>query len=256
MATSRNRPGPPASKPTIRPGSTSVGKRRQLAAQQAAAAAARKRHRVITGALVGFLVLVFAAAAVLQLRSSDQPAAVSGQGELVRDNSHRLSKAPKGAVTFVEFLDFECEACAAAFPAIEQLRATYGDRVTFVVRYFPLDGHFNAKRAARAVEAAAQQGQFEAMYRKMYETQTEWGEQQVGQDALFRQFAQDLGLDLAAWDAAYNADPTMARIQTDIDDGAALGVTGTPTFFLDGQRLEPTSYDDLTTAVEKALDQQ
>ena len=174
---------------------------------------------------------------------------------MVRENSHRLSQAPDGKVTLVEFLDFECEACGAAFPLIEELRSTFGDRVTFVARYFPLDGHFNSKRAARAVEAAAKQGQFEAMYKKMFETQTQWSEQQVPKDDLFRQYAQELGLDMARFDADYASDATWARIQTDIDDGTALGVTGTPTFFLNGQRLEPKSADDLTTAIEQALGQ-
>ena len=174
---------------------------------------------------------------------------------LVQENSHVLDDAGEGAPVLVEFLDFECEACGAAFPLIEELRATFGDRVTFVARYFPLEGHFNAQRAARAVEAAAQQGQFEAMYKKMYETQTQWSEQQVPKDDLFRQYAQELGLDMARWDADYASDATWARIKADIDDGTALGVTGTPTFFLNGQRLEPKSANDITTAIEQALGQ-
>ena len=75
---------------------------------------------------------------------------------VVRENSLRLSTAPGATVDFVEFLDFECEACGAAYPAIEQLRQEYGDRVNFVIRYFPVQSHANAERAARAVEAAAQ----------------------------------------------------------------------------------------------------
>lgn len=241
-----------------RPPRDQSSRRSQLAAQQQAAARSKKRNRIITAVAAGVVVLLMAAGVVLQVRSqgNEPPTAASAADVTVRDNSHRLSDAPDGKVTFVEFLDFECEACGAAFPAVEQLRAAYGDRVSFVVRYFPLDGHFNAQRAARAVEAAAQQGQFEAMYQKMYETQSEWGEQQVPRDDLFRQFAQELGLDMGKWDADYASDATMARIQADIDDGRAMGVTGTPTFFLNGQRLQPKSYDDLTTALDQALDQQ
>ncbi len=99
-------------------------------------------------------------------------------GQVVRENSHRLNTVPDSTVTFVEFLDFECEGCRAVYPEIEKkARAEYGDRVNFVIRYFPLQAHVNAERAARAVEAAAQQGQLEAMYRKkMYDTQAQWGE--------------------------------------------------------------------------------
>ena len=164
-----------------------------------------------------------------------------------------MAEAPDGKVTLVEFLDFECESCGAVHPAIEQLRQQYQGRVTFVVRYFPLDGHFNSKRAARAVEAAAQQGQFEPMYQKMFTTQKEWGEQQTPEDDVFRSYAADLGLDMAKWDADYASPATAARVQADVDDGTALGLTGTPSFFLNGQPFAPESMDDLTQALDAAL---
>ena len=250
MASRRKNPSPNQS-------SSQASRRARLAAEQQVAARAKKRNRIITAVAAGVVLLMIGIGVVLQVRSSaNEPPTASAADVTVRENSHRLSDVPDGKVTFVEFLDFECEACRAAFPAVEQLRTAYGDRVSFVVRYFPLDGHFNAMRAARAVEAAAQQDQFEAMYKKMYETQAEWGEQQVPMDDRFRQYAQDLGLDMAKWDTDYASDATKARIQADIDDGKAMGVTSTPTFFVNGQRLEPKSYDDLTTALDQALDQQ
>ena len=136
---------------------------------------------------------------------------------------------------------------------VEQLRAEYGDRVNFVVRYFPIQSHFNAERAARAVEAAAQQGKFEPMYKKMYETQSQWGEQQTPADATFRGFATELGIDMPAFDAAYNDPATLDRINLDVADGQALDVKGTPTVFLNGDRVDFKSYEDLTAAVEQAL---
>ncbi|MCH9730181.1 MAG: DsbA family protein [Actinomycetia bacterium] len=193
----------------------------------------------------------------LSARHDDAPAAgqvqVEDVGQLVRDNSHRLNTAPNSDVNFVEFLDFECEACRAAFPLVEQLRAEYGNRVNFIVRYFPIQSHFNAERAARAVEAAAQQGKFEQMYKKMYETQGHWGEQQTPADAIFRGFAAELGLDMVAFDTAYDDPATLDRINVDVADGVALGVRGTPTFFLDGTRVQPRSYEDMSAAVDKAL---
>ncbi|MCF7552633.1 DsbA family protein [Pseudonocardia sp. WMMC193] len=184
---------------------------------------------------------------------ADSSAGGSGTaGIAARPDSHRLSTAPDGP-TFVEFLDFECEACGAVYPVIEQLRAEYGDRVNFVIRYFPIASHFNAERAARAVEAAAQQGQLEGMYKRMYETQLEWGEQQVPMDDRFRGYARDLGLVMDEYDRVYNAPETLDRIRADQADGQALGVQGTPTFFLDGQRLQPQSVGDLTSAFDAAL---
>lgn len=172
---------------------------------------------------------------------------------VVRADGRVLGERADTDVTFTEFLDFECEGCRAAYPAIEQLRQEYAGRVTFVVRYFPLPSHFNAERAARAVEAAAQQDQFEAMYSLMYETQETWGEQRVPLDDLFRQFASDIGLDMTQFDADYNAPATAARVQADLDEGVALDVTGTPTFFINDQRVEPRTYTDLTDALDAAL---
>lgn len=172
---------------------------------------------------------------------------------LVRDDSHRLSTPSDSEVTFVEFLDFECESCRAAFPAVEQLRAEYGDRVTFVARYFPIPSHTNAENAAVAVEAAARQDRFEQMYQKMFETQATWGEQQESQADVFRGFADDLGLDMAAYDRAVADPATLERVLRDRADGEAAGVRGTPTFFLDGTRIQPESLDELRSQLDLAL---
>jgi protein-disulfide isomerase len=172
---------------------------------------------------------------------------------VIEENSHRLDVADDGKVTVVEFLDFECEVCGAVYPAIEQLREEYAGRVTFVVRYFPIPGHQNSMNAAIAVEAAAQQGQFEAMYSQMFDTQAEWGEQQVSKADLFRSFADELGLDLAEYDAAVADPATQERVQTDFDAGLDLGVEGTPTFFVNNEKLTIESIDDLRGAFDQAL---
>lgn len=203
--------------------------------------------------LLTALVLIGTYQALPRPAGPAKPGAAAVDDLTVRDSSRRLSVAPDGKVTFVAFLDFECEMCGEVYPVVEQLRAGYGDRVTFVVRYFPLEGHVNAQRAARAVEAAAQQGQLEAMYRKMFQTQPEWAEQQEPKDELFRRYAADLGLDMDRWDAAYAADSTWEPIQADIDDGLALGVTATPALFLNGDELESTSLLDLSRALDQAL---
>ena len=204
--------------------------------------------------VAGILLAVNAANGSGSSTTSSNTTGTDRHERLVRPDSHKLDVAADGKATFVEFLDFECESCRAAFPAVEQLRKDYAGKVTFVVRYFPLPGHFNAERAARAVEAASGQGKFEQMYRKMYETQAEWGEQQVAADDRFRGFAKDLGLDLAAWDKAYNDPATLERIKRDVADGEALGVTGTPTFFLNGEKLEPESAQDLIASIDAALE--
>lgn len=230
------------------------------AAREAQERQARRRNLTISIAVVvAFAVVVGALFAINAVTNQDQTAASAGgepagnSAPYVRADSHKLGTAEDGNVTLVEFLDFECEACRAAYPIVEQLREEYEGKVTFVVRYFPLRGHFNGERAARAVEAAAQQGKFEAMYQKMFETQAEWGEQQVPADGTFRGFASELGLDVAAWEKAYNDPATLERIQKDVADGGSLDVQGTPTFFLNGQKLEPQSAADFKAAIDAAL---
>ncbi|GAA5017715.1 DsbA family protein [Actinopolymorpha pittospori] len=181
------------------------------------------------------------------------PGTGGAESRLVRADSHRLSEAKNGNVTFVEFLDFECEACGLAYPVVEQLREEYAGDVTFVARYYPIASHFNGERAARAVEAAAQQGRFEQMYQQMFETQEQWGGQRVPADDTFRGFAEDLGLDMAAWDKAYQNPATLDRVKEDAADGKALGVQGTPTFFVNGKKLTPRVWDDLGDAIDAAL---
>ena len=203
--------------------------------------------------IAAFLAVVLAIVIVGRLSGHDD--APSGSAPVVRDSSHRLSTAAIGEVTLVEFLDFECESCRAAYPVVEQLRQEYGQQVTFVMRYFPIPSHFNSRHAALAVEAAAQQGRLQPMYRMLFETQSEWGEQRTSKANLFRSYAEDLGLDMAVYDAAIADPATDARIQVDVDDGTALGVTGTPTFFLNGKIIEPRSDTDLRTMLDAAVNE-
>lgn len=170
-----------------------------------------------------------------------------------RSNSHVLDSAGPDAPTLVEFLDFECEACGAFYPYVEQIREQYDGQINYVLRYYPIPSHYNSMNAALAVEAAAQQDRIEDMYHRMFETQSEWGEQQVSEADLFRSFATDLGLDMTAYDQAIADPATRERVEEDFAEGQQMGVQGTPTFFLDGERLELTQLTDLTDALDRAL---
>jgi protein-disulfide isomerase len=200
---------------------------------------------LLTGVL-GLLALLVA----YILNSPERDAAAA---DVVREDSHVLNQAPDEKAVLVEFLDFECEVCRAYYPTVEQLREQHGDELTVVMRYFPIPAHANSTNAAVAVEAAAAQGQLEPMYQRMYETQAEWGEAQDSRADVFRGFAQELGLDMDAYDAAVADPATTERVRSDFDEGRALGVGGTPTFFLDGEKLEVTSPEALAQAVQSAL---
>lgn len=205
------------------------------------------------------LVLAAGLLALFVANTSDDEAAPpaddagGSSAQVLREDSQRLSVAEDGEVTFVEFLDYECEACGAAYPVIEEVREAYEGQVTFVVRNFPL--HNNSEAAARAAEAAAEQDKFEEMYSMLFETQADWGEQSESKEELFFQYAEDLGLDMDKFRADYDDPATLAKIERDKAEGEALGITGTPTFFLNDEMLDISSFDDLIAQIDEALAQ-
>lgn len=208
---------------------------------------------LVTVALV--IALLLAALIYITVNRDDTtPSADGGDNpQVVRESSHVLDDGGEGAVTVVEFLDFECEACGAFYPVVEELREKYAGKITYVIRYFPLQGHFNSKNAAFAAEAAAQQGRLDDMYQRLFETQAEWGEAQESRADLFRGFAAELGLDLAAFDESVASPLTAERVELDFNEGRQLGVNSTPTFFVDGEPVTLQTYSDLEDAIELAL---
>ncbi len=215
------------------------------------------RNLKLSAAIVAVFVLGVAALAIAMDSSPEveqEAAAPTGTPvPVVQPDTHKLSTASDGKVTLVEFLDFECESCGAVFPVLEELRKEYDGKVTFAIRYFPNDGHFNAMIAAQVVEAASKQGKLEAMYKRMFETQKEWGEARESKRDVFFGFAKELGLDMEQFERDVDDPATIARVQADKDAGLALGVGGTPTLFLNDQMLQLESLDAIVADIEAAL---
>jgi protein-disulfide isomerase len=161
-------------------------------------------------------------------------AAGGGGAQLVREDSPQAGPAD-APVTLVEFLDPECESCGAMYPIVEQIREDYGDRINFVVRYFPL--HFNSVLAASAMEAAGRQDRYWDMYSLLFQRQREWGEQRTSQRDLFVTYASELGLDIDTFTVDLDDPAILAKVERDQRDGVAFGVEGTPTFFINGQMV-------------------
>lgn len=200
------------------------------------------------------VVLVALFAAVTFSRAGEEPAPTgSGNGAsapLVRDDSPRLTSGKKAV--FVEYLDFECEACGAAHPVMTDLRKKYGNDVTFIVRYLSLHG--NSMNAALAAEAAREQDKFEEMHDKLFETQTEWSHSPSSKEKAFEGYAKELGLDMKQYRADLKDPAATQRIEQSKKDAQTLGVTGTPTFFVDGKKIEPTTIADFETKLDAAIE--
>lgn len=208
---------------------------------------------LVTAAVVVVLVLI---GVIWFAVSRPAPAEeTSGSAQTVREDSHVLDDGGEGAVTVVEFLDFECEACGAAYPYVEELREQYAGEITYVVRYFPLPGHFNSRNAAVAAESAARQDKFEEMYHALFQSQADWGEAGESRADLFRSFAETIGLDMAQYDRDVADPATAARVESDFVEGQALRVGSTPTFFVnDSQLVDLQSWSDVTGAIDAELD--
>jgi protein-disulfide isomerase len=171
-----------------------------------------------------------------------------------KDTTAAPQSTGDGKVSVVEYLDLECPSCRAAYPGVEKLKGEYGDRVTFTLKHFPIPSHRNAELAAVAVEAAGAQGKRDEMFKLMYSSQEEWGGQQTSQRAVFVQFAQQLGLEPAAFEKALDDSALRERVLASRTEGSKLGVQGTPTFFINGTKFGGApSYDNLKAAIDREL---
>ena len=152
--------------------------------------------------------------------------------EPLRPDDHVLGPDSAPA-TVIGYCDFECPYCGRAFAKIKQLRQHFGDQLRFVFRHFPLvDKHPLAQQAAEASEAAAHQGRFWVMHDLLFEHQDD-----LDIVALYR-YAEEAGLDLGKFKEDLDGRAYASRVLHDVKSGRRSGVTGTPTFFLNGERLE------------------
>lgn len=149
-------------------------------------------------------------------------------------------------VTIVEFTDFQCPACAAMHPVIEEVLRSYGDKIRFVVRDFPLNHHENARKAAEAANAANAQGKFFEYIALLFQRQ------KALDVSSLKKYASELGLDRTRFDAALDRGIYAAEVVNDIEDGELYGVNSTPTIFVNGVQLKVLSGDALREAIEKA----
>lgn len=162
--------------------------------------------------------------------------------------SGTLSKGnPNAKAYLVEFSDFQCPACAAFQPSVNAITEQYKDKLLFVYRHFPLSQHPFAQKAAEAAEAANAQGKFWEMGDLLFANQSKFS------DDLFPQLAQSLNLDLVKFTKNMEDSAIKQKIANDRTYGIHIGVNATPTFFLNGKKLNLTSFDDLKKAVAEAV---
>ena len=152
------------------------------------------------------------------------------------------------AVTIIEFTDFQCSACGAMYPAMEEVLKSYGNRVRFFIRDFPITSlHANALRAAEAAGAANAQGKFWEYIDILFKNQSA-----LDADSL-KKYATQLGLERKRFEAEFESGKYDPDIRRDMDDGEMYGVEATPTIFINGVMLTEMSADGLRAAIERAF---
>jgi protein-disulfide isomerase len=164
--------------------------------------------------------------------------------------------AANAPVKFEEFADFQCPTCGAMHSVVKQLLDKYPQQVSVAFRNFPLRGlHKHASEAARAAEAAGMQNKFWEMHDRLYENQKEWGEPDDAR-TIFIGYAKSLGLDVQKFTEDMDSSVVAMRVVADERRGVALGITATPTFFVNGRELtfeQSNTLDRLSAAVEGEL---
>ncbi|HZJ18170.1 MAG TPA: thioredoxin domain-containing protein [Patescibacteria group bacterium] len=156
-------------------------------------------------------------------------------------------------VILTEFADFQCPACADNYPAVKQVLATYGEKILFVYRNFPLPQHQNAKPAAYTGYAAFRQGKFYEMEDLLYENQKVW-ENETNPQAIFKSYAEKIGLDMRKYDQDVASKEVKQIIEDQTNEAQSLGINSTPTFFVNNEKVDISKgYDSFKEAIENAL---
>ena len=160
-------------------------------------------------------------------------------------------------VVIEEYGDYQCPPCGQLYPELKQIEHEYGNQVQIVFHHFPLARiHKNAMIAAHAAEAARNQNKFWEMHDKLYRNQAQWAD--AGDPLpVFIAYAKELGLKIDQFTSDLQSNLIDQRISADIQRGTSMGVTGTPTVFLDSHlvRYEATNADGLRRGINILLEQ-
>jgi len=171
-----------------------------------------------------------------------------------QDHSSKISKKDK--ITIAEYYDYECPACGYYYPFVKKLMKNYGDQINLVLHFYPLTSHQYGALAARAAQAAKNQGEFHKMHDLLFENQDHWAHS-GNPTPIFINYARKLGLDIQQFKNDLNAAKTQKIVMKSKEEGIRKGVHSTPTFFINGEMLNPLppTYNKFEQAVKSYLNE-
>ncbi len=178
-------------------------------------------------------------------------------GEPIQISEDDWVKGSRDAkAVLIEYGDFECPACAIYYPETKKLAEEFGNRIAVIYRHYPLiQIHKNALTAAWAAEAAGGMGKFWEMHDILYEKQEEWSKSGSTEE-MFLAYAKELGLSEEEFKTRLASQEVKDSVNKDIVSGNQLRVQGTPTYYLNGRKIQPRGYDDFKAQIEQVLEQQ
>lgn len=180
---------------------------------------------------------------------------------LGKEDFEKVSKsgaASKGKeyakVTIVEFSDFQCPYCAKySTDTYVQIMKTYGDKIRYVFHDYPLSFHKNAQKAAEAARCAGDQDKYWEMHDKLFAANADWAEKD-GVDSIFAGYAQSVGADKAKFTQCLSSGKFTQAVKDDLALGTSIGVSGTPAFFINGEKIVGAQpFENFKTILDRLL---
>lgn len=156
-------------------------------------------------------------------------------------------------VTIIEYSDFQCPACAQFYPIVKDALDQFDGDLQVEFKHFPLISiHPLAIPAAKAAEAAGQQGEFFAMHDALFENTQEWTSTSNPQP-FFNAYAEEIGLDMALFKKHMKSSLINDKINDEFNEARSLGLNSTPTFFLNGERMQFTTFEEFINQITSAI---
>jgi protein-disulfide isomerase len=209
-----------------------------------------KSAAIWSGVVFGLIVVVLG---MIEITGSQQ----SGVTRLTDRNSvvNWIKGNNSAKIILVEYSDFQCPFCVHYYRISKRLIEELGDDLQLIFRHFPLKKHANAEFAAKSAEAAGRQGKFWEMHDVLFERQKEWAKlKNKDAERRFVQYAVSLNLNVAQFQSDLHSQAVTDKVHNDVQGGFRSGVKGTPTFFLNGQKIavKPRNYETFKDLILKS----
>jgi protein-disulfide isomerase len=215
-----------------------------------------KYHHIILWILIflGISVAIFGMVKLASYSSSNNILAVPLAYSITENDWIKGNK--ESSIILIEYSDFQCPACATYHPFVKQLSQEFESELLFVYRHFPLRNiHPNAELAGQATEAAGQQSKFWEMHDIIFENQRTWSVQKHSQaKETFITYAKQLNLDVEQFKIDIVSKKVEDKVNNDYQGGFLSGVNSTPTFFLNGEKIQnPRNYEEFRNIIKQAI---